>query len=142
MQRSDFKHIIELPVLWGHMDALGHVNNAEYFRYLEAGRIAYCRDVLPDSLRSAANLVLADIQCRFLRQLHYPDTIEVCTRIGRLGNRSMHAECAIFRQHEDDAVATSRAVMVWFDFHTEQSMPLPAQLRAAIRDFEPVTPLE
>ena len=27
------------PVRWGDMDAMGHVNNAQYFRYLETARI-------------------------------------------------------------------------------------------------------
>jgi acyl-CoA thioester hydrolase len=30
---------LELPVLWGDMDALGHVNNAVYARWLEQARI-------------------------------------------------------------------------------------------------------
>ena len=28
-----------LPIRWGDMDAMGHVNNASYFRYLETVRI-------------------------------------------------------------------------------------------------------
>jgi acyl-CoA thioester hydrolase len=140
MQRSDFRHFVELPVLWGHMEALGHVNNTEYFGYLEAGRIGYCSEVLPAQYRADANLVLADIQCRFLRQLRYPATIEVGTRIGRLGNSSMHAGCAIFIKHEDPPVAVSKAVMVWFDFASEKAVALPAGVRAAIMAYEPVAP--
>jgi acyl-CoA thioester hydrolase len=33
--------IIEIPVAWGEMDALRHVNNIAYFRYFESARIAY-----------------------------------------------------------------------------------------------------
>ena len=46
MQRADFKHFIELPVRWGDMDAFGHVNNVQYRRYLESGRVAYIGEVL------------------------------------------------------------------------------------------------
>ena len=28
-----------IPVRWGDMDALGHVNNAVYFRYIEQARV-------------------------------------------------------------------------------------------------------
>jgi acyl-CoA thioester hydrolase len=31
------------PVRWGDMDAMGHVNNAQYFRYLETARIDWMR---------------------------------------------------------------------------------------------------
>ena len=33
-------HSLRLQVRWGDMDALGHVNNAEYLRYFEQSRIA------------------------------------------------------------------------------------------------------
>ena len=36
-----FPVIVEFPVAWGEMDALGHVNNVAYFRYFENARIAY-----------------------------------------------------------------------------------------------------
>lgn len=140
MKYSDFKHITELPVLWGHMDALGHVNNANYFRYLEAGRIAYCTQVIPAHLEAAAALVLADIQCSFLRQLQYPCTIEVGTRISRFGRRSMTADCAIYIKDDERPAATSKAVMVWFDFASSQSAPLPLELREAIQAYEIIPP--
>lgn len=47
MQRTDFNHWLTLPILWGDMDALQHVNNVQFFRYLESARIAYFADVLP-----------------------------------------------------------------------------------------------
>jgi acyl-CoA thioester hydrolase len=36
-----FPVIVEIPVAWGEMDALQHVNNVFYFRYFETARIAY-----------------------------------------------------------------------------------------------------
>ena len=46
------------PVRWGDMDAMGHVNNAQYFRYLETARIDWMRGMglnpLADRLRTAA----------------------------------------------------------------------------------------
>lgn len=43
MQRSDFRHFIQVPVRWGDMDAFGHATSTTpcFFRYLESGRIAY-----------------------------------------------------------------------------------------------------
>ena len=33
--------ITEIPVAWGEMDALNHVNNVVYFRYFETARIDF-----------------------------------------------------------------------------------------------------
>ena len=89
MQRADFKHFIELPVRWGDMDAFGHVNNVQYMRYLESGRVAYISEVLDITMEHKENIVLADIHCVFLQQLCYPATVEVATRVARLGNSSL-----------------------------------------------------
>ena len=32
-------HKVRMPLRWGDMDAMGHVNNTLYFRYLEQARI-------------------------------------------------------------------------------------------------------
>ena len=57
-------HEMRIPVRWGDLDAMGHVNNTIYFRYFEALRIDWLnrfnldfRDKktvpLPDDLRAA-----------------------------------------------------------------------------------------
>ncbi len=141
MQREDFRHWLELPIRWGDMDALGHVNNVAFMRYLESGRVAYVEAVLGvPVVGGGAGPVLADIQCSFRRQLGYPDTIAVGTRISRIGNRSLELRCAIFRAGETEPVATSGGVMVWFDFVTQTSVPVPAHMRDAILVFEALLP--
>ena len=34
-----------MPIRWGDMDAMGHVNNAVYFRYFETVRIDWLRSI-------------------------------------------------------------------------------------------------
>ena len=34
-------HEVKLPILWGNMDSLGHVNNTIYFRYIEQARVSW-----------------------------------------------------------------------------------------------------
>lgn len=34
-------HQMVIPIRWGDMDVMGHVNNAMYFRYFEIARIAW-----------------------------------------------------------------------------------------------------
>ena len=38
---EDYPVVLEIPVAWGDMDALNHVNNTVYLRYFESSRIAY-----------------------------------------------------------------------------------------------------
>ena len=34
-----------IPIRWGDMDAMNHVNNTIYFRYLESCRIEWMRSI-------------------------------------------------------------------------------------------------
>ena len=141
MQRSDFSHIIQQDIRWGDMDALGHVNNIMFFRYLESGRIAYMEALFPGE-NVSANSVLADVQCSFRRQLHYPGGVEVGTRVSRLGNRSLRLIAGLFIKDDPDPApaATAQAALVWFDFNTQRAMPLPERLRQAIIEREKIPP--
>ena len=40
-----FPVVTEIPVAWGEMDALQHVNNVTYFRYFETARIDYFKHI-------------------------------------------------------------------------------------------------
>ena len=50
-EQKTFTHQMVIAIRWGDMDAMGHVNNAVYFRYLEtlrmhhtgSGRLAWRR---------------------------------------------------------------------------------------------------
>lgn len=142
--RAHFRHFTPVPVQWGEMDMLGHVNNVVFIRYAETGRIAYFDKMLgndPD-IWGGEGPILAEIQCRFIRQLRYPAQLEIGTRTIKLGGRSLGIECAVFKASEDEPVATSRAAIVWFDYRQQKAVAVPERLRRTVREFEAVMPEE
>ncbi len=142
--RAHFRHFISQPVQWGDMDMLGHVNNVIFFRYVESGRIAYFDQMLgnnPD-IWGGEGPILADIQCRFIKQLRYPAQLEIGTRTVKFGSRSLMLECAIFSKDGDTPVATSRGAVVWFNYSEQRAATVPESLRATVRGFEAVKPEE
>ena len=124
------------------MDALGHVNNAIYFRYVESGRIAYFNAIGADAGLDGGGEgpILADIQCSFIGQLRYPAHIDIGTRTAKIGTKSFAVEAGIFLAGEDAPVATSTAVVVWFDYMNQRTAPLPDTLRQRVLELEAVPP--
>jgi acyl-CoA thioester hydrolase len=124
------------------MDALGHVNNAIYFRYIESGRIAYFSAIGADAGLGGGGEgpILADIQCSFIGQLRHPAQIDVGTRTAKLGTKSFTVEAGIFLAGEDAPLATSKAVVVWFDYVNQRTAQLPDTLRKRVLDLESVEP--
>ncbi len=142
--RSQFSHFTSLPVQWGDMDMLGHVNNVIYFRYIESARIAYFDQLLGNNpeIWGGEGPILAEIQCKFIRQLHYPAQLEIGTRTVRIGGRSLHLECVVFSRGEVSAVASSQAAIVWFNYGRQCAVKVPDPLRDSIRNIEVIAPQE
>ena len=138
MNKLDFSHVIELPVRWGDADVYGHINNVSFVRYVESGRVAYVDDVMKLSLTANmdAAWVLADIQCSFLQQVEYPTLLEICTRVKKLGTKSITLETGLYRQGESEPVLTSVAVMVWFDFKAQKAAAIPVGQRETMKAYE------
>jgi acyl-CoA thioester hydrolase len=127
-------HTMRMPIRWGDMDAMGHVNNTNYFRYIESARIAWLEQVgsLPDSRDEGPVIVNASMN--FLKQLTYPGEIEVRTFIAPPGRSSIEVSHEI-RLLDADGVpgelhANGMAKVVWVDFKVGKSAPLPAGLRS------------
>ena len=55
-----FPVVVEFPVRWGEIDALGHVNNTVYFQWFESARIAFFgRTEFPTTLADHVSPILA-----------------------------------------------------------------------------------
>lgn len=136
---EQFASRMQIPVRWGDMDGMGHVNNATFFTYAESSRIAYFDSLLAD-LPDAVDFILARIGCDFLAQLRYPATLEAGTRITRIGRSSLQVLTVLFR--DGAPVAALEGVLVWFDYGRQQPTPVPEEVRARIRARELVRPEE
>ena len=76
---SDYPVVTEIPVAWGEMDALNHVNNAVYFRYFETARLDFFKHVelMEEMAITKVGPVLGDTYCKYFRPVTYPDTLMI-----------------------------------------------------------------
>ena len=138
MDRDQFRSVYEMDVRWSDMDVLGHVNNVQFIRYTETARAMYFRRDLGLKMgEGGQGFILAEISCTFLQQLMFPNTVEVLTRVSRIGRSSMDMVGAVYRAGESSPVATSPCTLVWFDFKEQKSAPLPDRVRESVLAYEP-----
>jgi acyl-CoA thioester hydrolase len=133
-----FPVVIEIPVAWGEMDSLQHVNNIIYFRYFESVRMA-CFDRLEIwrfMEETGIGPILASTECRFRIPLTYPDTVSVGTRITSIADdRFVMAYRVVSHQHKRVA-AEGQGVIVSYDYREKKKASLPAQLRSRMESLE------
>ena len=128
----------QIPVLWGDMDALGHVNNTRYFVWFESARIDYFGRIgLGLDLNSEEGPILASTQCDFVKPVLYPGTVEITTNVTKIGNTSFVMGHEIRNLTDESCVvAKGFGVVVLLDYKTGKKVPVSEKLRAAIRDAD------
>jgi acyl-CoA thioester hydrolase len=123
-------HVARMTIRWGDMDAMGHVNNAVYFRYLEQARIEWLSAIDCAPNPAGEGPVIINAHCTFQKQLKYPGEIEVRTYIGAIGRTSFETIQEIRRVDDQQTVAAQGgAKVVWVNFLQEKSAPLSDAIR-------------
>ena len=140
-ERPKARHVEPISVRWGDMDTMGHVNNAKYFTYCESARMSYFTAIRMTAHKEAESHgpALAAANLNFRRQVRWPAELEVATRVTEIGRSSFKMEYEIFHRGTGERVADGSGVIVWVDYGTGRSSPLPEGLKAAIRGFEGIT---
>jgi acyl-CoA thioester hydrolase len=63
-----FVHQMVIPIRWGDMDAMGHVNNTVYFRYMETVRIDWFETINCRVNPLGQGPVIVNAFCNFYKQ--------------------------------------------------------------------------
>ena len=135
---EDYPVVIELPVVWGEMDAFGHVNNVVFFQYFESARIAYIEQTGFMEYMDTAGIgpILSHTECRFKFPLTYPDTISVGASITELKEDRCKMLYAIASQTTGKIAAEGSGTIVCFDYKNNRKAPLPDEVRDRIERIQ------
>ena len=134
MVATDFsaQHPVTIPVAWGDMDALGHVNNTVYSRWFETARIEWFARVDIATTGGSIGPILARTELDFRSPVTWPDTVEVAIGVLSVGRTSIKLGYRVTSQKQSRVVAEGVTVVVLYDYSTKQSVPLDDALRARI----------
>ena len=123
-------HTSHQPIRWGDMDALGHVNNTVYFRFMEQARVEWVQ-ALESGGEAGTGSVLVNASCTFLVPLAYPGEVTVRMYLGETGRSSLATRYEL--DEGGRRAAEGAAKMIWIDLASGRSVPLPDGVRAAAR---------
>jgi acyl-CoA thioester hydrolase len=136
-----YRHMTSIAIRFSDLDAMGHVNNAAYLTFMEAGRIQYYRDLgLWQPIPRLIGPIMAKATVDYKLSLNLEDDqVVVYSRCARIGNKSYDMEHQIIRYKENRAelAAHSLIVMVAFDYRSGQSISVPDDWRAKFSAYEP-----
>ena len=131
MDEKKLVHVERIVIRWGDMDAMGHVNNTVYFRYMEQARIAWFEALVPQAEQwGDIGIVIVNASCNFRRPLNYPGTVEVRLFAGRPGGSSVPTfyELALNGEVYADGAAT-----VVFVNREQKPLRIPERIRSLMQ---------
>jgi acyl-CoA thioester hydrolase len=132
-EQNRLAHVERIPIRWGDMDAMGHVNNTVYFRYMEQARISWFDRLVPeDEAWQSTGIVIANASCNYKRPITYPGTVEVRLLVGAPGGSSVPTYYELRVGEDPVPYADGAAVVVFIDIKGQKAKRIPEEIRGRL----------
>ena len=116
-------------------DGRGHVSNAVIAVCCQNARMELLADPTRAPLPSGSHFVIVRLAVDYLRPVHWPASVEIGTRIEKIGRNSVVLGQALFVRHAQ--VARAQATMVLVETTARRPTPLPPPLVEALAALSP-----
>jgi acyl-CoA thioester hydrolase len=120
-----------LSVRFRDCDAMGHVNHAVYFTYLEQCRLTFWKEIT-GAASPHTRVIIARAECDYRAPAHFGDELEVRLRVGAIGRSSFRLDYEIVLAATGDRLAAGKTVMVAYDYAVKRSVLLPPETRTLL----------
>ena len=114
-------------------DVLGHISNTAMPVWFEAAREGFFRRIHPAMTTHDWPLILARIELDLKAQIHLGADVIVKTGVEKIGTKSLTVVQQAW-QH-DQLAAVGRTIMVYFDYSTQSSKPIPNKVKESLADL-------
>ena len=136
-QRSDYVVWRTATTRWADDDVYGHLNNARYFELIDTAVNAHLAEATGTDIRSLPVIgVVAEVSCRYFREIGYPEPIEMGLRLEKLGTSSVIYRIGLFQGESDEAAAEGRFVHVYVSGTDRVVTPIPAEIRSVLESIQ------
>ena len=123
-------HVERIPIRWGDMDAMGHVNNTVYFRYMEQARISWFDALIPeDEAWQSTGIVIVSAACNYLRPITYPGMVQAKLYVGAPGGSSVPTYYELRVDDDPMPYADGAAIVVFVDIKSQKPARIPQGIR-------------
>lgn len=115
---------------YGDTDRQGHVNNAVFATFMETGRVELIYNPQDPLLEDGFSFVLAKLDIDYVAEVLWPGTVEIGTRVTRVGRSSVTMSQAVFQAGR--LCAKAETVVVHFNQTTRKSQVFSEAQRAKL----------
>jgi acyl-CoA thioester hydrolase len=137
LRREHFPVRRELPTRWSDDDTYGHVNNVVHYLMFDTAVNGWLIEASGTDIRRLPAIgVVVETSCRYFAELRFPEVVTAGIALEKLGTSSVVYRLALFGQHADRPAAVGRFAHVYVDAGTRRPVPVPPEIRGALRHLE------
>ena len=138
--RSDYVVWRQATTRWADDDVYGHMNNARYFELIDTAVNAHLAEATGVDIRALAAVgVVAEVGCRYFREIGYPRPVDLGLAVEKVGSSSVVYRIGLFQGDPEgegaQAAAEGRFVHVYVDNSPGRSggvQPVPEEIRRVV----------
>ena len=122
---------VDIRVRYIEIDQMGVVNNVNYFKWLEEGRVEFLRDLgMPviEIEKSGTILMMAETKCNYLSPARYDEELILETSVTHVGTKSLRFDYLVRRKSGKKEIARAYTVHVTTD-RKGKPKPIPPKLK-------------
>lgn len=157
-----FRFSREMEAVFGDLDAMGHVNNVVFLKWIETARIAYWIHLTGQKTHPGApeqggashppgpgvmsgaliDMILARTEIDYRRPVSFGEKLDVFVRTSLIKRSSIVFEYAVRARFDERVVAEAKTVVVCYDYDLARTKPVSMEMKAAILALDPEARVE
>ncbi len=133
---SDYPYQVKLTSREEDNDENGHINNVAFYSFFDTGVNLFLQHHCRESFEyEGITAYVVSSQCQYISPASFPDDIYVGLRVAKVGRSSVTYGLSVYAGENKRRVAHGLFVHVYVERHTDNAVPIPADIKDALQSF-------
>ena len=128
---------LEVRVHWGDMDAMQHVNNIIYLKWVESTRLLLFEQLMKGETAGVSEIgpILAWSDIKYIAPVVYPDTVKIDFDIIQLEEDRLQCQAHLYSKTQNRLVAISNNTIKAYNIKKLKKAEIPAHWIIQLREY-------
>ena len=127
---------LEVCVHWGDMDAMQHVNNIIYLKWVESTRLLLFEQLMKGETAGVAEIgpILAWSDIKYIAPVVYPDTVKIDFDIVEIKEDRLECQAHLYSIEQNRLVAISKNTIKAYNIKKLKKAEIPSHWISQLRE--------
>lgn len=135
MENTNAMVSLDVMVHWGDMDAMQHVNNIVYLKWIESTRLLLFEQLMEGTAgQEYISPILAWSDIKYIAPVSYPDTVHVEFAVLSMEEDRIQGEARLYSKKHNKLVAISKSTTKAYNTKELKKAAIPSQWKKRLKE--------